>query len=68
MSGGIYGTPIQLKPRQVAASNLRFGEGVTAEVGMDLKNMKARKARTRPPVRSPSIIGHVYLTLGRSLY
>lgn len=28
---------------QVAASNLRFGDGVTAEVGMDLKNMKARK-------------------------
>jgi hydroxyacid-oxoacid transhydrogenase len=30
---------------QVAASNLRFGEGVTREVGMDLKNMKARKVR-----------------------
>jgi hypothetical protein len=30
---------------QVAASNLRFGDGVTAEVGMDLKNMKARKVR-----------------------
>jgi len=28
---------------EVAASNLRFGEGVTAEVGMDLANMKARK-------------------------
>jgi len=28
---------------QIAASNLRFGDGVTAEVGMDLKNMKARK-------------------------
>ncbi|GBE79611.1 alcohol dehydrogenase [Sparassis latifolia] len=28
---------------EVAASNLRFGEGVTREVGMDLKNMKARK-------------------------
>lgn len=28
---------------KVAASNLRFGDGVTAEVGMDLKNMKARK-------------------------
>jgi hypothetical protein len=28
---------------QVAASNLRFGDGVTAEVGMDLKNMGARK-------------------------
>lgn len=30
---------------QVAASNLRFGDGVTSEVGMDLKNMKARKVR-----------------------
>ncbi|KAL9712713.1 hypothetical protein Ac2012v2_003950 [Leucoagaricus gongylophorus] len=28
---------------EIAASNLRFGDGVTAEVGMDLKNMKARK-------------------------
>lgn len=28
---------------EVAAANLRFGEGVTREVGMDLKNMKARK-------------------------
>ncbi|KAH8830865.1 alcohol dehydrogenase [Flagelloscypha sp. PMI_526] len=27
----------------VAASNLRFGDGVTQEVGMDLKNMKATK-------------------------
>jgi hydroxyacid-oxoacid transhydrogenase len=31
---------------QVAASNLRFGDGVTREVGMDLKNMKATKVRT----------------------
>jgi hydroxyacid-oxoacid transhydrogenase len=31
---------------QVAASNLRFGSGVTAEVGMDFKNMKARKVRS----------------------
>jgi hypothetical protein len=30
-------------PLQVAASNLRFGDGVTREVGMDLKNMKATK-------------------------
>ena len=30
---------------QVAASNLRFGDGVTAEVGMDLKNLKATKVR-----------------------
>ena len=32
-----------LRNAQVAAANLRFGDGVTAEVGMDLKNMKARK-------------------------
>ena len=30
---------------QVAAANLRFGEGVTREVGMDFKNMGARKVR-----------------------
>lgn len=28
---------------QVAASNLRFGDGVTKEVGMDLRNLKATK-------------------------
>ncbi|KAM6495887.1 alcohol dehydrogenase [Amanita muscaria] len=28
---------------ELAASNLRFGDGVTVEVGMDLQNMKARK-------------------------
>ncbi|KAG8906487.1 hypothetical protein FRB99_006802 [Tulasnella sp. 403] len=28
---------------EVAAANLRFGEGVTKEVGMDFANMKARK-------------------------
>ncbi|KAJ7283654.1 alcohol dehydrogenase [Mycena rebaudengoi] len=28
---------------EVAASNLRFGDGVTREVGFDLSNMKARK-------------------------
>ncbi|KAK0467168.1 iron-containing alcohol dehydrogenase-domain containing protein [Desarmillaria tabescens] len=28
---------------EVAASNLRFGDGVTSEVGMDLRNMNARK-------------------------
>ncbi|KAE9410509.1 alcohol dehydrogenase [Gymnopus androsaceus JB14] len=40
-------TPVQMVQKEyafeVAASNLRFGDGVTAEVGMDLKNMKARK-------------------------
>lgn len=40
-------TPINLVEKEyafeLAASNLRFGDGVTAEVGMDLKNMKARK-------------------------
>ncbi|GJE84391.1 iron-containing alcohol dehydrogenase [Phanerochaete sordida] len=44
-----YATPVDAKPPQkeyafeVAAANLRFGEGVTREVGMDLKNMKATK-------------------------
>lgn len=42
-----YATPVNSVPKEyafeVAASNLRFGDGVTAEVGMDLKNMKARK-------------------------
>ena len=28
---------------ELAASNVRFGEGVTNEVGMDFANMKARK-------------------------
>ncbi|KAF8592140.1 iron-containing alcohol dehydrogenase 1 [Ramaria rubella] len=40
-------TPVDIPQKEyafeVAASNLRFGDGVTAEVGMDLKNMKARK-------------------------
>ncbi|KAF5321990.1 hypothetical protein D9619_000937 [Psilocybe cf. subviscida] len=35
--------PRQRRREGVAASNLRFGDGVTAEVGMDLKNMGARK-------------------------
>lgn len=42
-----FATPVNSVPKEyafeVAASNLRFGDGVTAEVGMDLKNMKARK-------------------------
>jgi len=42
-------TPVDAPPLdreyafEVAASNLRFGEGVTREVGMDFKNMRARK-------------------------
>ncbi|OZJ05160.1 hypothetical protein BZG36_02210 [Bifiguratus adelaidae] len=28
---------------EMAASNIRFGEGVTSEVGMDMKNLKAKK-------------------------
>ncbi|KJA24478.1 hypothetical protein HYPSUDRAFT_1074679 [Hypholoma sublateritium FD-334 SS-4] len=42
-----FATPITTVEKEyafeVAASNLRFGDGVTAEVGMDLKNMKATK-------------------------
>ncbi|KAJ3511086.1 hypothetical protein NLJ89_g4303 [Agrocybe chaxingu] len=42
-----FATPVPTVEKEyafeVAASNLRFGDGVTAEVGMDLKNMKARK-------------------------
>ncbi|KAJ3563849.1 hypothetical protein NP233_g8669 [Leucocoprinus birnbaumii] len=42
-----FATPVDMVEKEyafeVAASNLRFGDGVTAEVGMDLKNMKARK-------------------------
>jgi hydroxyacid-oxoacid transhydrogenase len=37
---------VVVNPIQVAASNLRFGDGVTREVGMDLKNMKATKVST----------------------
>ncbi|KAI0036725.1 iron-containing alcohol dehydrogenase 1 [Vararia minispora EC-137] len=40
-------TPVDVVQKEyafeVAASNLRFGDGVTREVGMDFKNMKARK-------------------------
>ncbi|KZP17276.1 Dehydroquinate synthase-like protein, partial [Athelia psychrophila] len=42
-----YATPVDNVEKEyafeVAASNLRFGDGVTKEVGMDLKNMKATK-------------------------
>ncbi|KAJ6485017.1 alcohol dehydrogenase [Mycena vitilis] len=42
-----FATPLNAVQKEyafeVAASNLRFGDGVTAEVGMDLSNMKARK-------------------------
>ncbi|KAJ8454031.1 hypothetical protein ONZ51_g13265 [Trametes cubensis] len=44
-----YATPVESLPVEkeyafeVAAANLRFGEGVTREVGMDFKNMNARK-------------------------
>ena len=30
-------------PLQVSAANLRFGDGATREVGMDFKNMDAKK-------------------------
>ncbi|KAH8106149.1 alcohol dehydrogenase [Cristinia sonorae] len=42
-------TPVEAPPIdkeyafEVAAANLRFGEGVTREVGMDFTNMRARK-------------------------
>ncbi|SNX85409.1 probable alcohol dehydrogenase [Melanopsichium pennsylvanicum] len=43
-----YATPVDLAVQkeyafELAASNIRFGEGVTAEVGMDFANMRARK-------------------------
>jgi len=43
-----FATPVELAPQkeyafEVAASNLRFGAGVTREVGMDFANMKATK-------------------------
>ncbi|KAJ7700088.1 iron-containing alcohol dehydrogenase 1 [Mycena rosella] len=42
-----FATPVTTREKEyafeVAASNLRFGDGVTREVGFDLSNMKARK-------------------------
>ncbi|KAJ6613448.1 alcohol dehydrogenase [Mycena sp. CBHHK59/15] len=42
-----FATPVHTVQKEyafeVAASNLRFGDGVTREVGLDLANMKARK-------------------------
>ncbi|BGP68027.1 hypothetical protein NBRC10513v2_001348 [Rhodotorula toruloides] len=42
-----YATPVDAPQGdyafEVAASNLRFGEGVTKEIGMDFANQKARK-------------------------
>ncbi|KAL5527759.1 hypothetical protein ACEPAG_6560 [Sanghuangporus baumii] len=42
-----FATPVDVVQKEyafeIAASNLRFGDGVTMEVGMDLKNMNPRK-------------------------
>jgi hydroxyacid-oxoacid transhydrogenase len=43
-----FATPVEHTPEreyafEVAASNLRFGQGVVREVGMDFANMKAAK-------------------------
>lgn len=42
-----FATPIDLPTKEyafeIAAANLRFGDGVAREVGMDFKNMKAKK-------------------------
>ncbi|EJD48416.1 iron-containing alcohol dehydrogenase 1, partial [Auricularia subglabra TFB-10046 SS5] len=42
-----FATPVDLPQKEyafeVAAANLRFGDGVTSEVGMDFKNQKATK-------------------------
>lgn len=45
-----FATPVELAPEreyafEVAASNIRFGQGVTREVGMDFANMKAKRVR-----------------------
>jgi hydroxyacid-oxoacid transhydrogenase len=33
---------------QMAASNVRYGPGVTAEIGMDMANMKSKKGKLLP--------------------
>ncbi|KZV97241.1 iron-containing alcohol dehydrogenase 1 [Exidia glandulosa HHB12029] len=42
-----FATPVDLPQKEyafeIAAANLRFGDGVTSEVGMDFKNQKATK-------------------------
>ncbi|KIM25870.1 hypothetical protein M408DRAFT_330877 [Serendipita vermifera MAFF 305830] len=42
-----FATPVDIPSKEyafeIAAANLRFGDGVAREVGMDFKNMKARK-------------------------
>ncbi|PWN48123.1 putative alcohol dehydrogenase [Violaceomyces palustris] len=43
-----YATPVDLASQkeyafELAASNIRYGEGVTKEVGMDMANLKAKK-------------------------
>lgn len=46
-----FATPVELAPEreyafEEAASNIRFGQGVTREVGMDFANMKAKRVRS----------------------
>ncbi|EJD01503.1 iron-containing alcohol dehydrogenase 1 [Fomitiporia mediterranea MF3/22] len=79
-------TPVDVVQKEyafeVAASNLRFGEGVTLEVGMDLKNMNPRKVGVftdpnvakLPPMRMVHLINgawmqtaHAYLQALESL-
>jgi hypothetical protein len=49
---------------EMAASNIRYGPGVTAEVGMDFKNMKARKGMIDSMISlSFSLSDYVYICL-----